>query len=88
MVRKPGTRIEYLLLVTGAYCALPIMLRNGVGSFWLLLPLLSLPAAAGNLVGIYRRQGSALNQVLARTAALTLVFCLLLSAGILMSGHE
>jgi 1,4-dihydroxy-2-naphthoate octaprenyltransferase len=84
MLGPRSTRIEYLLLTAGAYCTLPIMLIKGVGSVWLLLPLLSLPAAVGNVIGIYRQRGTALNQVLARTAALTLVFCLMLSAGILL----
>ncbi|KPJ76904.1 MAG: hypothetical protein AMJ54_09960 [Deltaproteobacteria bacterium SG8_13] len=81
------TRIEYLLLTAGAYCTLPIVHRAGIGSAWLLLPLLSLPAAAVNMFDIYRRKGSALNRVLARSAALTLAFCLLLSAGIVLSGR-
>ena len=84
MLGPRWTRIEYLLLTAGAYCTLPLMLIEGVGSVWLLLPLLSLPAAAGNVIGIYRHRGSALNRVLARTAALALVFCLMMSAGILL----
>ena len=84
MLGPRWTRIEYLLLTAGAYSMLPVMLINGVGSVWLLLPLLSLPAAAGNVIGIYRHRGSALNRVLARTAALTLVFSLMMSAGILL----
>jgi 1,4-dihydroxy-2-naphthoate octaprenyltransferase len=87
MLGARWTRIEYLLLVAGAYCALLIMHRAGFASAWLLLPLLSLPAAAGTMIGIYRCEGSALNRTLAQAAALTLVFCLLLSAGILMSGR-
>ncbi len=81
------TRFEYLLLTAGAYGALPVMHRAAIGSAWLLLPLISLPAAALSLAGVYRCEGSALNRVLARTAAVTLVFCLLLSAGLLLSGR-
>lgn len=87
MLGPRWTRIEYLLLTAGAYAILPVMHRAGIGSAWLLLPLLSLPAAAGNMVGIYRHKGSALNRLLARSAALTLFFCLLLSVGILLAGQ-
>ncbi len=81
------TRIEYMLLVAGAYCTVPVLYLAVIGSAWGLLPLLSLPQAVATMAGIYRCEGSELNRVLARTAALTLTFSILMSAGILLASQ-
>jgi 1,4-dihydroxy-2-naphthoate octaprenyltransferase len=55
-------------------------------SAWLLLPWLTLPLAA-SLVRTVRNHsdGPSLNAALARTGQLQLLFCVLLSAGLLLS---
>jgi 1,4-dihydroxy-2-naphthoate octaprenyltransferase len=53
---------------------------------WLLLPLLAVPLAAPVVRTVRSRtDGPSLNRALARTGMLQLVFCVLLSAGILVS---
>jgi 1,4-dihydroxy-2-naphthoate octaprenyltransferase len=68
-------------------CApLPWLLGSGELSAWLLLPLLALPLAAPVVRTVRSRtDGPSLNGALARTGLLQLVFCALLSAGILAS---
>jgi 1,4-dihydroxy-2-naphthoate octaprenyltransferase len=71
------------------YLAYPLALVTWVFGplrAWLLLPWLSLPLAAP-LVKLVRnhRDGPSLNQALARTGQLQLVFCVLLGAGLLLS---
>jgi len=79
---EKGTRIEYVLLIAGAY-GMPILLfLAGMVSAWALLPLLSLPMAVIMIRAIYRRTGRLLNKGLAETARLALVFSLLLSVGL------
>jgi len=75
---------EYAMLVVGAY-VFPLYygLSEG-GSRWILLPLLSLPAAVSLVAKIYRTSGPAMNALLARTALLALVFCFLFAMGLLM----
>jgi 1,4-dihydroxy-2-naphthoate octaprenyltransferase len=75
-------------MVYGAFlCApLPWLLGSDELSAWLLLPLIALPLAVP-VVRIVRSRsdGPSLNGALARTGLLQLVFCSLLSAGILAS---
>ena len=53
---------------------------------WVLLPLCSLPSAFFLMRFIWKSPGgSVLNQALANTAKLTLVYSLLLSAGLILS---
>jgi 1,4-dihydroxy-2-naphthoate octaprenyltransferase len=85
---RARTRTMYALTVGLPYaCVLAIWLADS-GRFraWLLLSWLSIPLAARLLRTVERhRDGSTLNQVLAGTGQLQLAFCLLLSAGILLS---
>ena len=78
----------YVAMVYGAFvCALlPWLLGSDELSAWLGLALLALPLAVP-VVGIVRSRtdGPSLNGALARTGMLQLVFCALLSAGILAS---
>ena len=57
-----------------------------VWSPWVLLPLLSLPLAVA-VVKLVREHadGPTLNEALARTGMVQLVFCVLLSGGILLA---
>ena len=78
----------YALLVYLAFATAPLAWALGGEHLtpWLLLPWLSLPIAAP-IVRIVRNKvdGPSLNGALARTGLLQLVFCVLLSAGLLLS---
>ena len=74
----------YGAMVYGAYLVAPLPWLAGSLSAWLLLPWLTLPLSV-KLVNTLRSHadGPTLNGVLAQTGLAQLVFCLLLSAGIL-----
>lgn len=81
---RKWTRREYAVLMLGAYLfPLYYGLSEG-GSRWILLPLLSLPAAVFLVGKIYRTSGPEMNALLARTALLSLVFCFLFALGLVM----
>lgn len=82
---KQGARIEYALLLTGAYAA-PVLLALADGvSAAVFLPLLTLPMALTLCRTVFREEGKVLNKALAGTAQLTLLFCLLFSGGLILS---
>jgi 1,4-dihydroxy-2-naphthoate octaprenyltransferase len=79
-----GTRIEYLACLVGAYL-IPLGLWLGrLATPWILLSWLSIPMAAKLVGAIWRDQGGALNNTLAGTGRLTLIYALLFSLGILV----
>ncbi len=79
-------RTLYGLMVYGAFATAPLPWVLGELSAWLLAPLVLLPLAVV-LVRTVRRHadGPTLNLALARTGQLQLLFCVLLSAGLLLS---
>lgn len=80
---RRGTQIEYALLLLLAYVT-PLWLWLGMAqAVWVLLPLLSLPLTSPLLRAVFTTQGKALNATLAGTARLSLIFSLLLAAGLL-----
>lgn len=84
--RRAG-EVEYLLMLVVAMCVPLAALALGWGDGWILLPLLSLPRA----VQLYRRihslpAGPGFNKLLAQTAQLVLIYCVLFSAGVLLGG--
>ena len=85
---RPRARDVYAVMVYGAFVCAPVAwVAGGRGlSPWLLLTWLALPLAAP-VVRIVRNRvdGPSLNGALARTGMLQLVFCVLLSAGLLLS---
>jgi 1,4-dihydroxy-2-naphthoate octaprenyltransferase len=83
---RERTRLLYGAMVYGAYLVAPIPWLAGSLSPWLLVPWLTLPLAV-KLVRTVREHadGPTLNEMLGQTGLLQLVFCLLLSAGILAS---
>lgn len=81
---KKGTRIEYIVLVAVSYLIPVILLLTGVFSPWVLLTLLSLPMAIKYTRFICTESGEVLNDALAGTAKLALVFSLLLSIGLIL----
>jgi 1,4-dihydroxy-2-naphthoate polyprenyltransferase len=85
---RPRARGLYAAMVYGAFLCAPIPWLAGSDelSAWLLLPLLALPLAVPIVRTVRNRtDGPSLNGALARTGLLQLVFCVLLSAGILAS---
>ena len=78
-------RALYGAMVYGAYLVAPLPWLAGPLAPWLMLSWLTLPLAV-KLVRTVRRHadGPTLNEALAQTGVLQLVFCLLLSAGILL----
>jgi 1,4-dihydroxy-2-naphthoate octaprenyltransferase len=80
------TRLEYIILMVTGY-SIPVLLYFTSGlAGWILLPLVSAPMAIAIMQRIRIDEGSLLNRALSRTAALTLVYSLLFSAGLLMQG--
>jgi 1,4-dihydroxy-2-naphthoate octaprenyltransferase len=85
---RARTRNLYAAMVLGAFLTAPVTWLFGPLKAWLLLPWLALALAARVLRTVRNRtDGPSLNGALAATGALQLVFCLLLSAGILASGN-
>jgi 1,4-dihydroxy-2-naphthoate octaprenyltransferase len=80
---RERARALYAAMLVVAYLSLAVI---GAGlCWWVLLPLASIPLAA-RLIGIVRSRtdGPSLNGALAGTGMLQLVFCVLLSAGVLL----
>lgn len=83
-VGREATCSEYIALIALAY-AVPVILAIGRASPWLLAPFLTLPIALRLIATIQRASdGPTLNAALARTAQLSLLFALSLSAGFLL----
>ncbi len=80
------TRVLYATIVYGAYLLAPVTWLFGPLKPWVLLPWLTLPVAA-TVVRVVRNRtdGPSLNQALAQTGMMQLAFCMLLSAGLLLS---
>jgi 1,4-dihydroxy-2-naphthoate octaprenyltransferase len=76
-----GARIEYALLVVGAYVSPLVIWLSGHASPWLLLPWLSLPLAARAVQTVFTQEGPPLNLALKATGRLHLVFGLLFAIG-------
>lgn len=84
-IGEQGTRMEYLVLVCGAYILPVVWVLSGKFPIWVLLPYLSLPMAAILIIKVRDAAGAALNPVLGGTATLSLAYSLLLSVGIVIS---
>jgi 1,4-dihydroxy-2-naphthoate octaprenyltransferase len=83
---RDRTRTLYAVMVYGAFVLTPVTWLFGSLKPWVLLPLLVLPVAAQAVRTVRSRtDGPTLNKALARTGMLELVFCVLLSAGVLLS---
>ena len=84
--RKAG-EVEYLLMLVLAMSVPVAALALGWGNGWILLPLLSLPRAMQLLQRMRRLPaGPGFNKLLASTAQLVLLYCVLFSAGVLLGG--
>jgi 1,4-dihydroxy-2-naphthoate octaprenyltransferase len=79
---RDRARWLYLLLLGGAFVALPIALLLGDGPAWGLAALLAVPLAVPPARAVTTRtDGPALNQALAKTGALLAAYSVLLAAG-------
>ncbi|HKJ67524.1 MAG TPA: 1,4-dihydroxy-2-naphthoate polyprenyltransferase [bacterium] len=82
---KAGTRIEFLLLLLISYAIPFIFLLRFNLSLWILLPLLSLPLGMRIVLQLHRGvEGTSLNETLAQTARLALIYGILFSAGLVI----
>jgi 1,4-dihydroxy-2-naphthoate octaprenyltransferase len=83
--REP-TRTLFAVVVYLAYALTPVTWIFGPVTAWVLLPWVTLPLAT-RVVRFVRNHadGLTLNQALAQTGMLQLAFCILLSAGLLLS---
>jgi 1,4-dihydroxy-2-naphthoate octaprenyltransferase len=83
---RARTRTMFAAIVYLAYLLAPVTWVFGPMTAWMLLAWLTLPLAA-EIVRIVRNRtdGPSLNQALAQTGMLQLSFCVLLSAGLLLS---
>ena len=80
-----GTKLEYSLLHAGAYLISIIIWLSDLATGFILSPLLSLPWAISLNRTIWSNpSGAILNQALAGTARLALLFSLLLSIGLIL----
>jgi 1,4-dihydroxy-2-naphthoate polyprenyltransferase len=83
---RDRTRTLYAAIVYIAYLLAPVTWLFGPLKPWVLLPWLTLPVAAPVVRTVRNRtDGPSLNQALAQTGLLQLAFCMLLSAGLLLS---
>lgn len=79
-----GAKAEYALLLVGSYLVPFVLLIAGLSSPWVLLALLSLPKAWALWKVVSTQTGRVLNQALAGTGQLVLVYALLFSFGLLL----
>ncbi len=83
---RDRTRVMYAVVVYLAYLLTPITWLFGPTTAWVLLPWLTLPlATAVARIVRTRTDGPSLNGALAQSGMLQLAFCMLLSAGLLLS---
>jgi 1,4-dihydroxy-2-naphthoate polyprenyltransferase len=83
---RERTRVMFAGIVYLAYLLTPVTWAFGPTTAWVLLPWLTLPLAASvTRVVRNRTDGPSLNGALAQSGMLQLAFCLLLSAGLLLS---
>ena len=80
------TRVMFAVIIYVAYLLTPVTWVFGPLRAWLFLPWLTVPLAASIVRTVRNRtDGPSLNEALARTGMLQLTFCMLLSAGLLLS---
>jgi 1,4-dihydroxy-2-naphthoate octaprenyltransferase len=80
-----GSTIEYVFLLGGAYIIPIILWLSDRMSAWVLLPLISVPMAVSLMRLIWKNPDvPILNQALAKTAKLALVYSLLLAIGLIL----
>jgi 1,4-dihydroxy-2-naphthoate octaprenyltransferase len=81
---ETGTRWDYFLCLLAAYLV-PLLLAALGHTFWVLLAWLSIPLGISQARLVWTQAGRPLNQALAGTGRLTLVYALLFSLGLVLS---
>ena len=81
---RRATRLQYSILVPGAYVIAAALWIAGANSAWAMLPWLTLPLGIRLVREVWRGEGAPLNHVLRRTAGLHLGFGVLLAASFLL----
>ena len=79
-----GTKMEYVLLLLGAFAVPLAMWRLGVVGPAVLLSWVTIPYSVKLAVDVWSKQGADLNRVLAQTAQLGLMYALFFSVGLLL----
>lgn len=79
-----GTRVEYLVLVIGAYLAPLLAWLFGQAPVWVLLSWLTLPAASALVRFIWSQRGRPLNKALGGTGQLALLYSLFYALGLIL----
>ncbi|MFZ1995679.1 MAG: 1,4-dihydroxy-2-naphthoate polyprenyltransferase [Solirubrobacteraceae bacterium] len=83
---RERTRALYATVVYVAYVLAPVTWVFGPTTAWVMLPWLTLPLATSAVRTVRTRtDGPSLNGALAKSGMLQLAFCMLLSAGLLLS---
>jgi 1,4-dihydroxy-2-naphthoate polyprenyltransferase len=83
---RERTRVLYAVIIYLAFLLTPVTWIFGPLRAWMFLPWLCLPLGAGLVRTVRNRtDGPSLNGALARNGMLQLAFCVLLSAGLLLS---
>ena len=80
-----AARAEYLICLLVAYAIPLLMAVMGAGSAWLLLSWVSIPAAMPLVRSVFNDQGRPLNNTLAGSGRLALVFSLFYSLGLIIT---
>ncbi len=78
-------RTQYALQLMAAYLCLSVYV-GVTGNPWPGVALLTIPIGAGLIVALRTAEGAGLNELLARSARLLLVFSLLVAVGVFVSG--
>lgn len=85
LIGARATRFEYLVLIAAAYTVPGDFWLLGWAGLWVFLPWVSLPLALRAVRDIHRADdGPAFNRLLAETARLALIFCLLFATGLML----
>lgn len=82
MLGRYRTIVEYKVLIWVSYLIPVCMLVADMADPFILLPFTTLPMAHSLMIKVECDLGSNLNELLASTARLSLIFCLLLSVGL------
>jgi 1,4-dihydroxy-2-naphthoate octaprenyltransferase len=81
----PATRIEYLILLGISYLILPLLIWMRLAPVWTLLVWLSLPLAWKVAQTVLNETGRPLNEALAGTGKISLIYSILFFVGILLA---
>ncbi len=81
----PATRIEYLILLGISYLILPLLIWMRLAPVWTLLVWLSLPPAWKVAQTVLNKTGRPLNEALAGTGKISLMYSILFFVGVLLA---